>query len=161
MDRMRDFWIRRAVLADIEALAPLFDAYRQFYALPADPVLAQDYLCDRLRSGESVVFVAGDEAAHPFGFVQLYPTYCSLAAARVFVLYDLWVQPEARRRGVARGLMEAAAAHALGAGAARLDLMTGTDNVAAQRLYEALGWIRDDRFYTYSLRLPGRPPPSG
>jgi len=156
---MRDFRIRRATLADVEALAGLFEAYRRFYELPADLALARDFLRDRLRNDDSVVFVASDEGAHPVGFVQLYPSHCSLAAARIFVLYDLWVQPDARRRGVARGLMDAAVAHAVEAGAARLDLMTARDNVTARRLYEALGWTRDERFYTYSLRLPRNPPP--
>ena len=156
---MTELRIRRAGPADVETLAPLFDAYRQFYALPPDPALSRGYLRDRLQGDDSVVFIATIDGGKAVGFVQLYPTYCSLAAARVFVLYDLWVQPDARRRGVARGLMDAAVARAVEAGAARLDLMTARDNVTARRLYEALGWIRDERFYTYSLRLPRNPPP--
>ncbi|KPJ78972.1 MAG: hypothetical protein AMJ58_12955 [Gammaproteobacteria bacterium SG8_30] len=152
---MTELRIRRAGPADVETLAPLFDAYRQFYALPPDPALSRGYLRDRLQGDDSVVFIATIDGGQAVGFVQLYPTYCSLAAARVFVLYDLWVQPDARRRGVAQALMSAARDHALQAGAVRLDLMTARSNLPAQRLYESLGWVQDVRFYAYSLRLHG------
>ena len=36
------------------------------------------------------------------GFVQLYPTFTSIGAKRAWVLNDLFVVPEARRRGVRR-----------------------------------------------------------
>jgi ribosomal protein S18 acetylase RimI-like enzyme len=155
---MPSLTIRRAGVADAEALAPLFDAYRQFYDLALDPVLSRDFLRRRLRDEDSVVFVATLEGEGPVGFVQLYPSYCSLAADRIFVLYDLWVDPGARRAGAGRALMIAARDYAQRAGAARLDLMTARTNVPAQRLYESLGWVRDERFYPYSLRLGGSPP---
>ena len=144
--------IRRAVPADLDALAPLFDAYRRFYEQPGDVALASDYLNDRLERGESVIFVA--EADHQLlGFCQLYPTWCSVAAARIFVLYDLFVDDGVRRAGVGRQLMLAAQAFGREAGAARLDLSTARTNARAQALYESLGWQRDDVYLTYSLSL--------
>ena len=38
-------------------------------------------------------------------------------------------------------------------GAARLDLETGKYNLIAQKLYEKLGYVRDNDFYTYNLEL--------
>ncbi len=70
------------------------------------------------------------------------------------MLYDLFVAPAQRRRGAARALLEAAAAYARLAGAVRMDLATARTNVAAQSLYESLGWIRDDVFLHYSLAIP-------
>jgi len=46
---------RRAGLGDLDLLAPLFDAYRQFYERPSDPKVARDYLAKRLARGEAVV----------------------------------------------------------------------------------------------------------
>jgi ribosomal protein S18 acetylase RimI-like enzyme len=155
---MPSLTIRRAGVADVEALAPLFDAYRQFYELRPAPALALDFLRDRLRDDDSVVFVATPGGEGLVGFVQLYPSYCSLAADRIFVLYDLWVDPGARRAGAGRALMTAARDYAQRAGAVRLDLMTARTNRPAQRLYESLGWVRDERFYPYSLRLGGSSP---
>ena len=89
----------------------------------------------------------------PLGFVQMYPTFSSLRAARTFVLYDLFVDPSARQRGVGRLLMQAAAAEARRREAVSLVLSTAKSNEAAQRLYESLGWVRDEAFFEYNLRL--------
>ncbi|MBT9598956.1 MAG: GNAT family N-acetyltransferase, partial [Vitreoscilla sp.] len=89
----------------------------------------------------------------PAGFCQLYPSFCSVEAAPVMVLYDLFVAPAARGQGLAGALMQAAEAHAREAGCARLDLSTAHDNLAAQALYESRGWLRDEVFRVYSLRL--------
>lgn len=144
--------IRVATAADVELVAPLFDAYRQFYGLAADLPLARQYLAERLSRGESAVLLA-HEAGDARGFVQMYPTFSSLRAARVCVLYDLFVDPAARRSGVGRQLMRAAAAEARRMGAVALVLSTARTNLAAQRLYESLGWQRDDDFFEYWLEL--------
>ena len=144
--------IRRAVAADLDALAPLFDAYRRFYERPGDIALASAWLHDRLERGESVIFVAEDDS-ELLGFCQMYPTWCAVAAARIFVLYDLFVDDGVRRAGIGRRLMLAAQAFGRAAGAARLDLTTARTNTRAQALYESLGWQRDDVYLTYSLSL--------
>lgn len=152
MRAMTNAAIRRAGLADLDALAPLFDAYRRFYEQPADLALARAYLQARLERGESVLLVA-ESQGRAVGFCQLYPTWCSVEAARIFVLYDLFVDDGLRRGGVGRALMLAAQAHAAHAGAVRVDLTTARTNARAQALYESLGWRRDDVFLTYSLPL--------
>lgn len=147
------FDVRRAAPSDAALVAPLFDAYRQFYGLAPDQALSQRYLAARLERGESVVLVAQRATGEAVGFVQLYPTYSSLRAARMFVLYDLYVVSEARRLGVARRLMEAAVDEARAAGAVALTLQTARTNLGAQRLYESLGWRRDEEFWEYGLTL--------
>jgi ribosomal protein S18 acetylase RimI-like enzyme len=144
--------VRAAGNADLNALASLFDAYRRFYQQPADVALARRFVAERLAKRDSVIFVAEDAGAL-LGFTQLYPSLCSVAAAPIMVLYDLFVAPEARGRGIAQALMQAAEAHARAAGCARLDLSTAHDNCAAQALYEARGWVRDEVFRVYSLTL--------
>jgi ribosomal protein S18 acetylase RimI-like enzyme len=142
--------VRRATAADTGEVARLFDLYRQFYEQPADPALARRFIGERFDRDESVIFVAGRDGTL-VGFTQLYPTFCSVAAAPIFVLYDLFVAQEARRGGIARALMHAAAEHAKQAGAVRLELATARTNRAGQALYESLGWKRDDAFHHYSL----------
>jgi ribosomal protein S18 acetylase RimI-like enzyme len=144
--------VRRARRDDLDALAPLFDAYRRFYEQPGDIALASAFLDERLERGDSVIFVAEAEQ-QLLGFCQLYPSWCSVAAARIFVLYDLFVDDGVRRAGAGRQLMLAAQAFGREAGAARLDLSTARTNARAQALYESLGWRRDDVFLTYSLSL--------
>lgn len=144
---------RLATLEDLDGVAPLFDAYRQFYQQPPDLALARSYLQERMQRGESVIFVAEDDAGRMVGFTQLYPTFCSVRVAPTFVLYDLFVAPEARGTGAGRALMQAAEAYAAATGAARLELSTAKTNTIAQSLYESQGWNRDDAFYVYNKPL--------
>ncbi len=146
--------IRRAGEGDVAGVARLFDAYRQFYARPPDLALAERFIRERFERHESVILVAEAAAGELAGFCQLYPTFCSVSAAPIYVLYDLFVTPAARRMGAGRALMEAARAEAQRAGVARLELATAKTNVPAQALYESLGWTRDEQFFTYSLEVP-------
>ncbi|MCU1479912.1 MAG: family N-acetyltransferase [Subtercola sp.] len=146
--------VRPAGIRQLDDAAALFDTYRQFYGYPADAAAARDYLEARLSAGESVVLLAyleGEPAA--VGFSQLYPSFCSLDLAPIFVLYDLYVDSGARRRGVAQALLAAAAAHGRQAGASRLELSTALDNAPAQTLYESLGWMPDSTYRHYELPL--------
>jgi ribosomal protein S18 acetylase RimI-like enzyme len=144
--------IRRAGVADLDLLAPLFDDYRQFYRQPADPVVARQYLASRLEREESVVFLATSDTVG-YGFVQLYPSFCSVAARPIWILYDLFVAPAARGHGYGRRLMQAARSLASATGAQRLVLSTADDNRTAQALYESLGYRRDTVFRHYELTL--------
>ena len=140
---------RRATIADLDAVAPLFDAYRQFYKQAPDLTRARQFMKERIERNDSVVFVAVTHARTIVGFCQLYPTFCSVRAAHTYVLYDLFVSPEARGTGAGRSLMLAAQIHAEMTGAAKMELSTARDNTVAQSLYESLGWIRDDAFFVY------------
>jgi ribosomal protein S18 acetylase RimI-like enzyme len=143
--------IREASAGDLPALGRLFDEYRQFYRLPSDLEKATAYLKARLGGHDSVVLVAADEGEQLIGFTQLYPTWCSLLAGPVYVLYDLYVATQARQRGVGRALLEAAAGRGRRDGKLRMTLSTARTNLNAQSLYESLGWERDDEFYVYNL----------
>ena len=145
--------ITQATMRDLGDLARLFDCYRQFYQQPPDRERATVYLSERLANSDSVIFLARDDANDAVGFTQLYPTFCSVAAAPFFVLYDLYVDERCRREGVGRALMNHARDHAVRSGACRLELQTATDNHRAQSLYEDLGYVRDTEFHTYALDL--------
>ncbi len=137
---------------DAKALAPLFDAYRQFYQQPSDIQLAEQFLAERLLNEESVIFVAEmkDQAC---GFIQLFPSFCSISAERVWILHDLFVTPSARGMGVARYLMAKAKTFAEDSDAARIDLSTAHTNSNAQALYESLGYQLDTVYRYYSLSI--------
>ena len=157
--RYDDLTVRKASSRDAAAIAPLFDAYRQFYGKAPDVALAERFLAERLRNGDSVILVAeaasGDVGSDsgPLGFVQLYPTFSSLQCTRSWVLNDLFVAKVARRSGVAEALMLAAAELAKRAGVSSISLSTAHDNSAAQSLYTKLGYTLDEEFRTYGLTL--------
>ena len=146
--------VRQAGPADVDLVAPLFDAYRQFYQRPSDLALARAFLAERLDREESVIFVA-ERDGRAVGFVQLYPLFSSTAArpSRLWLLNDLFVAPAARGGGVGHALMEQARRLAEETGAVGLELATARTNVGAQRLYESLGYQLDDQFLRYELGL--------
>ena len=146
---------RPAESRDLEAVAKLFDAYRQFYEKPADLALARRFITERFERRESIIIVAENAVGNIVGFTQLYPAFCSVLADRTYVLYDLFVTPSARGTGAGRALMEAAEAHGRNTGAARLQLETAKTNKIGQALYESCGWERDELFCVYSKSIDG------
>lgn len=145
--------VRPATLSDLPELTELFAGYLDFYRV-AKPVPAiAAFLHDRLERGDSQVLVACEANGRLCGFVQLYPLQASLALAPAWLLSDLYVAIGVRRQGIGEALMNAARAHAEASGACGLQLETAKTNRAAQALYERLGYVRDDTFYTYWLSL--------
>lgn len=144
---------RLANIADLNQISTLFDAYRQFYAQSADIDLAKSFISQRLTNLDSVILIAQDESQNLIGFCQIYPSFCSVIAAKIGVLYDLFVLESARKTGIGRALMMAAHNYAANNGMARLDLTTAKNNLTAQALYDSLGWVRDDVFYAYSKTI--------
>jgi ribosomal protein S18 acetylase RimI-like enzyme len=146
--------IRRASWGDLLTVAELFDGYRQFYGQPADYGLAEAFLRDRFAYNDSVVFLAADlQSGAGLGFVQLYPSFSSVAARRIWILNDLFVTPAARQRGIGRALLDAAREHGVATGAKRLVLSTAATNREARRLYESYGYKQEEVFLTYKLEL--------
>ena len=144
--------IVHATPADVGEVALLFDAYRQFYHKAPDVEAARRFLFARLSKNESVLFLARHEG-QTVGFVHLYPVFSSVGLTRQWILNDLYVVPEERKLGVGRALLERARELAEATRANCLTLETAADNVPSQRLYESLGWKRDDEFYRYFLPM--------
>ncbi len=144
--------VLQASPADVGEIAPLFDLYRQFYGKAPNVEAARRFLFARLSKGESVVFYARQEAA-AVAFLQLYPVFSSTHLARQWILNDLYVLPEARQQGYGRALVARAHRLAEDTQANGLVLETAVTNHAAQRLYESLGWKRDDEFYRYYVTI--------
>lgn len=151
--------VLRAKARDALHLAPMFNDYRAFYGLPQSPDAVR-FLRKRMERNESVVFLAriGGRVA---GFAQLYPTFDSLDLRRRFILHDLFVDPAARRLGVARALLDRAKAHARSRGARTLALETAIRNRPAQQLYRSAGWEPETTFRTFTLTLEPAPAPGG
>ncbi|MEW4288471.1 GNAT family N-acetyltransferase [Rossellomorea marisflavi] len=144
--------IQRATTKQLEEVAILFNEYRMFYNQPSDLAGARTYLKDRMSGNDSVIFLCfeGEEA---IGFTQLYPTFSSIGIKRAWILNDLFVAKDARRKGVGDALLQAARAHALETGASSISLSTAPDNLEAQRLYERNGYRQDETFLHYELSL--------
>lgn len=150
--------IIRGAMGGVDRIAPLFDAYRVFYDQTSNVDAARDFLKRRLKQNESVIFLALVGSATAAGFTQLYPVFSSVSMTPAWILNDLYVDADHRHRGIARRLMERAAAFAKETGARYLALETAIDNAPARRLYESLGWTRDEKFHRYSLLIDAARP---
>jgi ribosomal protein S18 acetylase RimI-like enzyme len=145
--------ILRADHSHVSQVARLFDLYRQFYECDPDLELATAFIGERIDKAESTIFVAM-QGAQALGFVQLYPSFCSVDAIPILILYDLYVDSSVRVGGIGEALMNRATAYARVMGCGRVDLLTGKDNLPGQRLYEKLGYCRSNEdFYSYSLTV--------
>lgn len=145
--------IRIADVLDIDEISKLFDLYRQFYEQESNPEMAKEFIQNRVCNNESTIIVACDKNGEMLGFCQLYPTFCSVLAAPIFALYDLFVTPNKRRAGAGKMLLLAAENLAIERGISRLDLTTARSNLPAQALYESLGWEKDTVFLGYNKIL--------
>ncbi len=154
---MPDATLRLATPADLDVAARLFDAYRQFYAQPPDLARAHRFLAERLGAADTAVILALGADGRGLGFTHLFPSFTSVGTARLMILNDLFVAPEARGRGVGGALLGAAEAHARASGAVRLVLQTAADNAAAQRLYDRAGWTPDAAFVTFEKTVERAP----
>jgi len=96
--------IHRATLDDLQPLTHLFDLYRIFYKQKSDLTAAEDFIHERLSLNESVIFVAKIDGEYA-GFTQLYPTFTSVGMKRIWLLNDLYVHKDFRKKGVGEALM--------------------------------------------------------
>jgi ribosomal protein S18 acetylase RimI-like enzyme len=137
----------------LEELGRLFNLYRIFYQEEDDLEKASKYISSRFNDGDSMIFVAEKGETKLAGFVQLYPSFCSVSAVPILILYDLFVDHSQRSKGIGRLLMNAARDFAKENGYGRLELSTSKDNRIGQSLYESLGYELDQEFLHYSLNV--------
>lgn len=142
----------QARLEHLETVSQLFDQYRVFYKSPSDLESARKFIQEHFHKGDSIIFVVSNNG-HIVGFTQLYPSFSSVSMKRVWILNDLFVEQTCRKQGVAKLLLSAAENFARQTEAIRISLATQISNVAAQSLYESLGYCKDEEFHHYSLKL--------
>jgi ribosomal protein S18 acetylase RimI-like enzyme len=142
----------RAKSEHITEVANLFDQYRMFYKQESNLNGAIDFITERIKTQDSVIFLVKEED-QSMGFTQLYPSFSSVSMKKLWILNDLYVTETARKKGVAQLLLDAAKKFAIESKAKALDLQTAIDNKSAQALYEKNGYQVDKEFLSYSLNL--------
>jgi len=143
--------VRPATSADLPRLGRLgallveehhdFDPLRFLSARDRTPADYASFLARQLGKPDAVVLVAddnGDVIGYAYATVEGYD-YMSLRGP-AGVLQDIVVDPEYRRRGVGRLLLEAALASLKSRGAPRVVLSTAKRNEAAHRLFASAGF---------------------
>lgn len=144
--------IKQGTIQDLKIIAPLFDAYRQFYGKTSDVQLAEEFLEARIINNESVIFIAYDNENNATGFVQLYPLFSSTRLKRFWLLNDLFVSPSYRGKGFSKELIEEAKELCRKTDACAMLLETSVTNDIGNNLYPSAGFeLRDDaNFYEWT-----------
>jgi len=145
--------ITQASIDDLEELTPLFNNYAVFYRQPSNPEKCRTFLQERFTNEEAIIFVARDKNGESMGFTLLYPSFSSVRRARIYILNDLYVNENHRKKGVGKALLETAVDFGKKMKAFGLNLETEISNENAQRLYETEGWVRENEAYHYNYIL--------
>lgn len=136
--------VRPATAADLDALLALV---RDFYAespYPFDAVSARDSFATLLAApARGRVWLALDEHSAAIGHVVLALNHSMEYGGLAAIIDDLYVRPQARRRGVARALLYALFAQCRALGCRAVKVEVGAANAPARALYAR-----------YGLRLP-------
>lgn len=131
--------IRVAKNTDLEQLVVLFDGYRVFYRKETDVQAAKAFLDARLTAKDSEIYVCEIEGVLT-GFVQLYPLFSSTRMQKLWLLNDLFVNPDYRGKGISVALIERAKELVKDSGACGMFLETEKTNVVGNNLYPKTGF---------------------
>lgn len=144
--------VRRAQVEDLQQLSVLFDEYRQFYGASSNQELSYQFLKQRFEDQQTVIFINTKDDIF-IGFILLYLRFSSVACSKFYVLDDVYITPLYRRHGAARQLIDTAILFARHENALRISLDTQKNNHQSHKLYESMGFMRDDEFVTFHCFL--------
>jgi ribosomal protein S18 acetylase RimI-like enzyme len=158
--------IQLASSRDISHVVHLFNAYRAFYGEAPDEARALTFIRDRIALASAqppgqfsvaqyfLAWIDSGEGRQAIGFMHLMPSTNTLAMRPIWFLEDLYVEPSARRKGIATAFLKHAEEFAQKTGAERLTLATAHDNATAQSVYRKLGYVREEHLWTFHRLLP-------
>lgn len=142
--------IRPGAIDDIPAVLPLVASTIAFHeqmdparfgAVPEAYRRYEGWMQRTAGSTEGAFFVA-EERGRVVAFVlgQIQEEYAMYRTGRYGMIHDLWVEPDHRRKGIARALMLAALDRFRTAGVKQARLDSAAGNAAAQRLFAECGF---------------------
>lgn len=144
--------IREAKNTDLELLSELFDGYRVFYRKDSDIDTAKEFLAERIKNRDSEIFVCETTKNKLIGFVQLFPLFSSTRMKKMWLLNDLFVNPEYRGKGVSVKLIERAKKLVKDSSACAMFLETEKSNLIGNNLYPKTGFELNEgsNFYEWN-----------
>lgn len=148
-----DIKIINAGVEYLDEITELFNQYMIFYKKSLNELKYKEYLKKRIENNEAQVYLAIKDKNIPLGFVLNYYSFSSVSLGKTVVLNDLFVKPEYRKKGIAEKLINSSFKLAKEVNAIRVDLGTARDNYVAQKLYERIGFMKDEEFYSYSYEI--------
>jgi GNAT superfamily N-acetyltransferase len=146
--------IRPAVEADVPALLPLmralavFERYVDVFAVTEETLREQGF---RRSPPDFSCLVAEEDGGTLVGMLVFYVVPFTARAVPTLYVKELYVEPEARGRGVGERLMRAAVQEALAQGCGLVKWQVAEWNDGGRRFYERLGARPDPVWIDYAL----------
>lgn len=148
-----EIFIKKATMLDLEEISELFNQYRVFYNQKDDIETAKNFIKDRVKNKQSLIFYAINNKGKYLGFTQLYPVFSSVNVTKTLILNDLYVYCDFRKLGIANELMNKVREYAIENNYSSISLETGKENTKAQSLYEKFGYKKEDNYYSYYIKV--------
>ena len=151
--------IRRATRADVPAVVELIRLLAEFERLPPPDEGAGDRLARDAFDGDTPrveLWVADDDGGRVVAYAATFASYSTFGARPSFFLEDLFVHPDARRRGIARRFLAHLRAEAERRGCGRFEWMVLRWNQDAIALYRAIGAELQEDWQLFRIDLTGR-----
>jgi GNAT superfamily N-acetyltransferase len=143
--------VRECAPRDVNALVRMCDALNAHSGLPTGRLRAAEYRA-ALFGKNAFLFadLAAEGEARHIGYALSHDAFTTDYGERGMYVVDLYVDPEWRRAGVGRRLMEAAAARARKRGGSHLWWASMPGNYRARRFYSAIG-ATDERLHSHAV----------
>jgi GNAT superfamily N-acetyltransferase len=147
--------VREGAPRDIKALLAMCDALNAHSGLPTGRLDAKEYRA-ALFGKSAFMFADIAEAVEdgakpaPVGYALSHDAFTTDHGERGMYVVDLFVEPEWRRTGTGRRLMEAVAARAKNRGASHVWWASMPGNYRARRFYANLG-ATDERVHSHAV----------
>jgi ribosomal protein S18 acetylase RimI-like enzyme len=129
--------VRAAIAADEEPLRRLDRAAWTTYSSPGPLPVGEPFFGETTSPADVLVAVVDGEVA---GYLRLAKASRFASSDHVLTINGVAVDPAKQRRGVGRGLIDAAVLEARRRGARRLTLRVFSPNTPARALYESAGF---------------------
>ena len=143
--------IIQAKITHVDQVVELFDAYRVWYRKDSDKKTAKDFLTERIEKEDSIIFACENEQGKLVGFTQLYPIFSSVRMKRMWLLNDLFVDPNYRGQGISKMLINQAKDLCKKTNACGVLLETEKTNDIGNKLYPATGFeLEENNFYFWT-----------
>jgi GNAT superfamily N-acetyltransferase len=138
---------------ELDELLPLIAAYQRFYEVEkVDDDRNRAFFRRFLAPSEDGLILGARSEGRLVGYACLYWHFSSLEACESVLMNDLFIDEQARGKGIGRALIEASAKVAREREVPFVEWSTAPDNETAQRLYDSTGAERTE-WVSYELRV--------
>ncbi|WP_119301696.1 GNAT family N-acetyltransferase [Dongia deserti] len=150
--------IRPLTPADANAVVAMHDSFMAYLEELGDPDSAvkhfttERYLKDGFGPDPAFAGYIAEDEGSPCGYLLYCKGYNVDVAYRLFFICDLWVEPDARGKGIGRRLVAACAADCRKWGGEWLEWYVYRPNKMAFDFYRKLGALESDALAVMTLR---------